>query len=301
MKPPDSGTVARRAAAERLLAPLAVVPVTDREFALFQDLMARETGIVLGPRKRSLLQARLGRRLRALGLESFREYHEFLMHRDQDQAELARFVGAITTHKTSFFREAHHFEYLGGPWAAARSAAASRGGARRLRLWSAGCSTGEEAYTLAMVLAKVGLVAPRWDTQILASDIDPSVLTQATEGRYAEHQAAPIPPDLRRRYWQEEGGIVQARFELRALIRVSRFNLAAPWEAPQPFDVILCRNVLIYFDQQAQDRILARLVRALEPGGLLMLGHAESAIGRVENVRPVGPTIYAKAAEEPRR
>jgi chemotaxis protein methyltransferase CheR len=282
-------------------APPGVVPLTDREFALFSGLAARETGIVLGPRQRSLLQARLGRRLRALGLENFREYHQFLMHRDPDQAELARFVGAITTHKTSFFREAHHFTYLGSPWAGARSAAANHGAERRLRLWSAGCSSGEEAYTLAMVLAEAGLVAPRWDTQILASDIDPGVLAHATEGRYTEHQAAHIPLDLRRRYWQEEGGTVRARPELRVLIHARRLNLAEPWEAAEGFDVILCRNVLIYFDQQARDRILGRLVQALRPGGLLMLGHAESAIGRVENVRPLGPTIYVKTVGEPRR
>jgi chemotaxis protein methyltransferase CheR len=216
------------------------------------------------------------------------------MHHDPEQSELARFVGAITTHQTSFFREAHHFEYLRGPWATMQVAASRDGAPRRLRLWSAGCSTGEEAYTLAMVLAEVGLVAPQWDTQILASDIDPRVLAQASQGRYSERQAAHIPLNLRRRYWQNGGDTVQAGPALRALIRVSRLNLAEPWPAHEAFDVILCRNVLIYFDQHTQDRILARLVKALEPGGLLILGHAESALGRVQRVRPIGPTMYAK-------
>lgn len=289
----DATAAARlAAAAERCLMPLGVVPLSDGEFALFRELTARETGVALGPGKRSLVQARLGRRLRALGLATFREYHDYLMQHDEGQAELMRFVGAITTHKTSFFREPHHFAYLAGPWAS--QLVAARGRARRLRLWSVGCSTGEEAYTLAMVLSEAGLVPPRWDTEILAADIDPTVLAHAAEGRYTRQQIGTIPPDLFRRYWRDEGETAQARPELRALVRLGQFNLATPWDVRGAFDVIVCRNVIIYFDRLMQDRVLERLLSALVADGLLILGHAESVIGRIDSVYSVGPTIYAR-------
>ena len=278
------------------------LPITDREFARFRALVYERTGIALGPHKRHLLRARLGRRLRALGLATFSAYYDYLTHPATGPEEMVAFINAITTNKTDFFREPHHFAFLGGRWAEARRAEAERTGRRRLRLWSAACSSGEEAYTLAMVLSEARLVPPLWDTRILASDIDTEMLAQAAAGVYARERTHPVPPELRARYFvrrrDAEGDALGVRPELRALVTVRRINLAEPeWPIRTRFDVILCRNALIYFDRPMQRRIVERLVALLGPGGLLVRGHAESLYGLVDGVVHLGQTIYARAAD----
>ena len=276
--------------------------VSDREFQLFRTLVYERTGIALGPHKRHLLRARLGRRLRALGVATFSEYYDYLVDPAGDGAESVAFINAITTNKTDFFREPHHFQYLKGPWAEARRAEADRTGRRRLRFWSAACSSGEEAYTLAITLSEVRLVPPAWDTRILASDIDTNVLAQAESGVYAMDRTAPVPEELLRRYFLyrngREGEEVRVRPELRQLLTLRRINLAEPsWPIRTRFDVIFCRNALIYFDRAMQKNILERLVNLLEPGGLLFLGHAESVFGLIDGLAHLGNTIYARASD----
>jgi chemotaxis protein methyltransferase CheR len=279
--------------------------LTDREFEIFRRLVYERTGIALGPHKRHLLRARLGRRLRALGCTTFSQYHQYLMDPGAGGAdEMRAFINAITTNKTDFFREGHHFQFLSGPWAEARRADGDRTGRRRLRFWSAACSSGEEPYTLAIVLNEARLVPPLWDTRILASDIDTNVLAQTEGGVYAMERAAPIPRDLLRRYFLHregpDGEEVRVRPQLQQLLTVRRINLADPvWPLRSRFDVIFCRNALIYFDRTMQKNILERLVSLLEPGGLLFLGHAESVFGLIDGLAHLGNTIYARAGEAP--
>jgi chemotaxis protein methyltransferase CheR len=275
----------------------------DREFARFRALVYERTGIALGPHKRQLLRARLARRLRAVGLATFAEYYAYLTDPEAGGAEeMVHFVNAITTNKTDFFREPHHFEYLLHRWAPARHAEAERGGPRRLRLWSAACSSGEEAYTLAMVLTEARLVPPAWDTRILASDIDTEMLAQAADAVYGPERLAPVPRALAARSFVSRagrrGGDVRVRPELREMVTLRRINLAEPaWPIRTRFHAILCRNALIYFDRTMQKRILETLVSFLEPGGLLFLGHAESVFGLVDGLTHLGNTIYARAAD----
>jgi chemotaxis protein methyltransferase CheR len=282
---------------------LGELSITDHEFALFRDLVRQHTGITLGPHKRHLLRARLGRRLRALGLRTFAEYYEHLTDPEAGGAgELIAFINAITTHKTDFFREPHHFEYLRGRWTTTWRAAAECSGQRRLRLWSAACSSGEEPYTLATILAEAGLTPPAWDTRILASDIDTDCLAQTEAGVYPMDRMAPVPADVVKRYFLRRtgryGAEVRVRSELRALLTVRRINLAeSTWPIRTRFHVIFCRNALIYFDRTMQKTILERLVSFLEPGGLLFLGHAESVFGLVDGLSHLGNTIYARTAD----
>lgn len=272
--------------------------LSDTEFELFRGLVYTHAGIALGPHKRHLLHARLSRRLRALGLGSFKAYYDYLVdpaHAD----EVVRFVNAITTNKTDFFREPHHFTYLAERWAGERQAEASRGGSRRLRVWCAASSTGEEPYTIAMVLSEAGMVPPAWDLKILASDIDTDVLGQASEGIYSMERVAPIPEPLLKRYFLRRVGekaAVRVRPELRDLITFRQVNLVeCPWPFRGPFDLIFCRNTLIYFDREKQRSILERLVAVLRPGGVLFLGHAESIFGLVEGLTHLGNTIYTRS------
>jgi len=195
---------------------LGELAISDGEFALFRDLVREHTGITLGPHKRHLLRARLGRRLRALGMTTFAEYHEYLTEPEGGGAgEVIAFINAITTHKTDFFREPHHFEYVTGRWTTTWRTAAERGGKQRLRLWSAACSSGEEPYTLAMVLAEAGLTPPTWDTRILASDIDTDCLAQTENGVYPIDRVTPVPADLLKRYFLRGTGRHGAEVRMR--------------------------------------------------------------------------------------
>lgn len=275
--------------------------ITDREFETFRRLVHGLTGISLGPQKRHLLRARLGKRLRALKLTTLTEYHRFLQERDPSGEELVRLINAITTNKTDFLREPHHFQFLKEQWAPARKALAARSGDRRVRFWSAGCSTGAEPYTLAFTLAEALGFLNGWDVRILASDIDTDVLRRADAGIYPEEEVAPIPkPVLSHHFLRGVGsnvGLVQVRPELRRLITFRRINLLEkPWPMRSRFDGIFCRNVIIYFDHPTQERVLRRFVDLLREDGFLFLGHSESIHGPQLGLRHVGNTIYQKVA-----
>jgi chemotaxis protein methyltransferase CheR len=273
--------------------------MTTEEFQGFQQLLRTHSGIALGPQKRYLMQARLGRRLRELGLPSFTAYLHHLTSRDPGGQELTRFVNAMTTNKTDFFREAHHFRYLAEVWAPAIRARAERTHDRKVRLWSAGCSTGEEPYTLGMTV-RDALGSAGWDLRILASDVDTEVLARAEGGEYTAAQVDPVPVALRDRYFarlDEPGGgrCWQVRPELRSLITFRRINFNDEgWPIRAVFDVIFCRNALIYFDRPGQQRILGGLNGFLKAGGLLCLGHSENVLGLLAGVTHVGHTIYRK-------
>jgi chemotaxis protein methyltransferase CheR len=278
--------------------------LTDREFEVFRGLVYTHTGITLNPHKRQLLQARLGRRLRVLGLTTFTEYHQFLTEQDPTGKELGCFVNAITTNKTDFFREAHHFRYLADEWMPAIKIRAARTGDRSIRIWSAGCSSGEEPYTIAMTIREALGPAAGWDVRILASDLDTDVLARAEAGVYSAEQTAPVPSALLTRHFLrgrgESAGRVRVRPELRALITFRRINfMDARWPIRPRLDIIFCRNVLIYFDRPTQQRILERFLALLKEDGLLVLGHSESVHGLLNGVQHLGNTMYRRIPAAP--
>jgi chemotaxis protein methyltransferase CheR len=266
--------------------------LTAHEFRLFQTLVHREAGIFLSEQKRALLFGRLAPRIRALALPSFKAYYDHVV---ADRDALTHMLDAICTNETSFFREPKQFAFLEGSLLPSWRLAAERGERRRqVRVWSAGCSTGEEPYSIAMSLAAA---LPDWSIEIVASDLSTKVLQRAAAGIWPMERAEQIPIHYRKTFMLrgngEQEGRMAARPELSSLIRFARINLNGDsWPLAGRFDLIFCRNVLIYFDGPSKRRIVDRLLDRLQPSGLLFLGHSES-LGTFERVRVAGPTIYA--------
>jgi chemotaxis protein methyltransferase CheR len=273
-------------------APLArVLPsISDREFELLRTLIQRESGIALSPAKRTLVVGRLARRVRDLGMTSFMQYYRRVA---VDADERMRMLDRISTHETQFFREPRHFEYLERDlfprWRAR--------GPRRVRVWSAACSTGEEPYSLAMALSDHLPPAEGWRHEILATDLSQAVVDAARAAVWPEEKCVAIPPRYRKRFMLvgvgEHAGKVKAGPELRALVRFATLNLNdAAYPVGEPFDLIFCRNVLIYFDAELRTRVVGKLAGHLAGDGLLFVGHAESLHGLCD-LGCVSPTIYA--------
>ena len=276
--------------------------ITDREFRRFRLLVSQQTGISLGDSKRQLVCSRLARRLRHYGYATFSQYYEHLMERDPDGAELLRMIDAITTNKTDFLRESHHFDFLRSELLGPLVAGARAGAPRSLRLWSAGCSSGEEPYSIALTIVDALPSAWTRDVKILASDIDTQVLAVAMEGVYPLDRVAVVPAALREKYFLRgrggREGFVRVRPDVRQLVRFRRINLREDaWPIRAPFDSIFCRNVIIYFDRALQQRLVARFVDLLKPGGYLFLGHSESLLGMRVGLRCLGKTVYQKVDE----
>lgn len=267
--------------------------ITDDEFRQLRALIHRHTGIALSDHKRALVCSRLSRRLRHYQFTRYAQYYDLLCHGDPDGVELREMINAITTNKTDFFREAHHFQFLTDKVFPEQRKKKTR----RLRLWSAATATGEEAYTLAITVREAFADVADWDIKILATDIDTRVLAHAQAGVYTMEQASPIAHPLLRRYFFKGTGDfnnrVRAKPALTALLRFRQLNLLdEPWPMRVPFDVIFCRNVLIYFDKATQRRLLERMAGMLSPNGFLMLGHAEAIHGFDHLYRAVGHSIY---------
>jgi chemotaxis protein methyltransferase CheR len=257
--------------------------LTDRDFARVRRLIHEYAGISLGEHKRTMVYNRLVRRLRSRGETGFDHYLDVVQ--SQDPQEREAFVNALTTNLTAFFREPHHFELL-----AARAGAASA--AAPMRIWSSGCSTGEEPWSIAMVLREAGRRA-----DVLATDIDSDVLAKAQSGVYPAERTGTMPPErLHRHFLRGVGanaGLVCIRPELRAMVRFARLNLQEPaWALEPGFDAIFCRNVVIYFDREVQRQLAGRFARLLAPGGLLVVGHAESFPAAHPAFRSCGRTAY---------
>jgi chemotaxis protein methyltransferase CheR len=272
--------------------------ISDEEFGLIQRLIKAQTGIALTEHKRSLVASRLGKRLRALELPSLRTYYDYLMG-PAGAAELENFVNAMTTNKTDFYRERLHFDFLEREVVPALKARAAQTGERRVRIWSAGCSTGEEPYTISLTLCEALGRMLAWDVRILASDIDTEVLSQAAEGIYAQERVSEIPSALLQRYFLRgtghNAGLVKVGREIRSLITFRRINLLEePWPIHTLFDCIFCRNVIIYFDRPTQCRLMSRFAARLKGEGYLFLGHSESLHGVCDQFSPLRNTIYRK-------
>jgi len=271
---------------------------SDADFRKLAELAYRHTGISLSASKRDLVYNRLSRRLRALRLTTFRDYHEYL-EGPQGHQETERFINSVSTNHTRFFRESHHFIHF-RTHVAARFAHANHGpGGGRLRVWSAGCSTGEEPYTIAVVLKKEIAAIARYDVRILATDIDTEVLAKGERGEYAASALQEIPPEYRNFFETKPrtggGETIVVDDAVRSLIAFRQLNLIVPqWPMKGPFDAIFCRNVMIYFDNATKKNLVERLTNLVRPGGWLYIGHSESLLGAHPGLELVGRTIYRR-------
>lgn len=277
----------------------AIKPLTAREFALFQGLIHREAGIHLSEVKQALLVGRLSRRLRELGLSSFGAYYAYATD-PRNAGEQVELINRICTHETHFFREPRQFEFLEQTVIPGWHAAAQAGRrAKSVRVWSAGCSSGEEPYSLAMSLLSHCPPDAGWEVEILATDISTHVLERARAATWPIAKADEVPTAYLKRYMLrgrgEHQGQMKAGPEVRAVVAFRQVNLNAERiPVTGPFDLILCRNVLIYFDAAGRERIARRLLSLLTPEGLLFLGHAESLNGLSDRPRNVIPTVYTR-------
>lgn len=268
--------------------------LADSDFEFFQRLITVQTGIVINETKKELVYSRLSKRIRALGLSGFKEYIDLLRNVDSKD-ELVAVINAITTNLTAFFREEHHFEYIENTLLP--ELIRSKREQKKIRIWSAGCSTGEEPYSLAMVLAEN--LGSDWDWKILATDIDTDVLNTARSRIYSAERITGISPERQKR-WLKKGtgpnsGLVQVKKSLGEHISFTPLNLMdSPWPMRGQFDFIFCRNVIIYFDMPTKTKLVERYADQLVDHGHLFIGHSESLFQVTDCYDSVGNTIYRK-------
>ena len=286
--------MSRVAHPERESLGLELAPLSTANFGTLRDLLHTHTGIALAPHKLTMVQSRLAKRLRSLGIQTFGEYLNRV--EGPQSAEWPEFINALTTNLTSFFREGHHFTRL---VELLKSATA----ARRIRIWSAGCSTGEEPYTLAMTLQKA--FSASTSIQILATDLDTAVLETASSGIYPLARIDGVDQEWKRLAFLKGTGALEGRVrvrpELRQLITFRQMNLLdEAWPVGnEPFQAIFCRNVMIYFDKPTQRKLLKRFHALLEPEGLLFVGHSEALLDTNLGFQSLGQTIYRRKAVTP--
>lgn len=269
---------------------------TQRDFEYLKRISNQHTGIVVSDDKFDMFYARLSRRVRRLGLRTFREYCEVVEQRPEE--ELSELINAITTNLTSFFRENHHFEFLRQRLIPEFTANATAG---ELRCWSAGCSTGEEPYSLAMTLGEA--LPTRWRSEIIATDIDSNVLQTAADGIYRQDRVNGIDK-IRMQRWFQRGtgnreGQVRVKSTLREAVNFLQLNLMdshTRWPIKAPLDFIFCRNVLIYFDRETKQRLAHGYAQLLRPGGYLFIGHSESLFRLSDDFKLIGNTVYQKVS-----
>jgi chemotaxis protein methyltransferase CheR len=266
-----------------------------RDFNYLREVANNRTGIVVTDDKYDMFYARLSRRVRKLGLRNFSEYCDLIRTESKDE-EVLELVNAITTNLTSFFREQHHFDELNRRVVPELT---QRGDASRtIRVWSAGCSTGEEPYSIAMTLREALQESGGWNMELLATDIDSAVLQKAQSGIYPAERVQGIPATRLRRWFLRgthgKQGMVRVKPELQASIRFHQLNLLGDWSLQQKQDVIFCRNVIIYFDKRSKQRLIDRFASALSPGGYLFIGHSESLFNLSESFELVGNTLYRR-------
>lgn len=269
---------------------------TDADFDALRRLVREITGIALTDAKRELVYGRLSRRLRQLGLDSFSDYCA-LLHSPGGRDEVGPFANAITTNLTSFFRENHHFDYLRDHFLKVRAAAA--GASRRIRIWCAASSTGEEPFSIAMTVAQAIPDWQHWDIRILATDLDTDVLAHCEAGVYREERLAGLPrQQVERHFIREQGArgpAFRIRPELARMVSFRQLNLMHPLPMRGPLDVIFCRNVIIYFDKDTQRDLFARMAPLQRSGGLLFLGHSESLFKVSDAWELLGRTVYRRS------
>ncbi len=268
--------------------------MSEAHFDCFRDLAKSHAGISLPGHKRNMVYRRVSKRLTALGLKDFSAYQNLLSGPDGG-AELEHFVNALTTNKTEFFREKHHFQHL----ASAVLPILRKQAKPRLRIWSAGCSSGQESYSIAMTLGEALADLARWDAKILSTDIDTEMIEVARRGIYSDAEMHSISGKLRQKYIEVlpgEAGGGRMSSALSSLVTFNQLNLHGPWPMKGKFDAIFCRNVIIYFDVADQCRLFDRFADLLCDGGYVYIGHSESLYKVTERFRPLGQSIYQRIA-----
>ena len=270
----------------------AEISLSEREFTRIKTRVYEVAGISLSDAKRTLVISRLSKIVRALGLPSFDAYVDYL-ERGGSAQDSQEFVNALTTNLTRFYREDHHFAHLRTHVASLLS---EKPRGTRLRIWSAGCSTGQEPYTIGMDLLTAFPELKRWDFKILATDIDTAVLAKAARGVYPQTELAGLSAERMRPFVKGDEGMVQVPESVRELIAFKPLNLIGPWPMKGPFDAVFCRNVAIYFDKPTQGKLFGRLGKMLAPGGFLYIGHSENLGSAGEGFRLVGKTVYQSKA-----
>jgi chemotaxis protein methyltransferase CheR len=270
----------------------------DRDFEKFSRLIFEASGIALTDSKKDLLRARLGKILRQRGIPSFRDYLK-MVEEDSSGIEVVFMLDAISTNVTSLFREADHFRFLSDVAIPSIDKSREWPADKRFRGWCAGCSSGEEPYSLAVTIREAIPPEARWDVRILATDISTKVLAAAREGAYARPKLKDVPGHIVSRYFSlETGGDGLDRYrvspEVRAMISFARLNLMDPYPFKGPFDVVFCRNVMIYFDKKTQGELVNRFHRYIADGGYLFIGHSESLNGISHPFQYVRPSVYRK-------
>lgn len=266
--------------------------LSDVEFERLRSLVRRHTAIELSDGKRALVFSRFSRRLRSLGLSSFGQYCDLV--ESGDEAEVSALATTITTNFTRFFREDYHFEFL-------RDAVNSYSENRRLRIWSAGCATGEEPYSIAMTLLEAIPDIASWDVRILATDVDTNALQIAADGIFPAERASGLKPEVYKRWFLRGRGKFEKSVciipEVRNLISFRELNLVGAWPMSKQFDIIFCRNVMIYFGQEFKKRLIERFYNIQRPGDLLFVGHAENLTNFSNGYMSVGRTVYERGRD----
>lgn len=269
--------------------------MTDADFAQIRKLAHEFTGISLSEHKREMIYSRLARRLRSLNLIEFSHYLAYLQNNKTD--EISNFVNSITTNLTSFFREKHHFDYL--TLTVVPELVDNHKNDKKIRIWSAGCSTGEEPYSIAISLMESNkLPVPQWDIRILATDLDSNVLSHAKNAIYSENSLSTVEGVIKSKWFSlqkiNDKNNYQVVNKVRDIVTFNRLNLMQSWPINGKFDVIFCRNVVIYFDKPTQKILFERYADLLNDGGYLFIGHSETLHGLTTRFKPLGRTIYRK-------
>lgn len=268
--------------------------ISTTVFDRIASIAHENAGIVLSRTKESMVKSRLSRRLRALKIQTFEAYLDYLLS-GNDPLEMSHFISALTTNVSHFFRESHHFDYLEQECMPELFAKLKAG--KRVRIWSAGCSNGQEPYSIAMTLLKYDANIAKYDIKILATDIDPEVLRFASAGTYSSSMSTGLSEDLKTSFFskkiENKDEVITVNSEVRELISFRQLNLHAEWPMTGQFDLIFCRNVIIYFDLPTQNKLFRRYAHALNKDGKLMIGHSERIGDDVDHLfKNVGVTTY---------
>ncbi|MEP9375392.1 CheR family methyltransferase [Aquabacter sp. CN5-332] len=274
--------------------------LSARDFQRLAEFIHGYSGIKMPTSKKSMVEGRLRRRVRALGITSLTDYCRYLFEQDGLDREAVSLIDAVSTNKTDFFREPEHFRFMAEQAVPELLRKREIGPKAPLKIWSAACSIGAEPYTLAMVASEIARAHAGLRATILATDINTEVVEAATLGIYPEAMIAPVPQDLRKRYVMraKSGALDRVRMvpELRSMIAFGRLNLMEqPYPLDQDMHIIFCRNILIYFDKATQKKVLEQLCTHLRPGGFLFMGHSETLTGFGLPLRPVATTIFQRA------
>lgn len=271
--------------------------LTQSEFDRLSKFIYQESGIKMPPAKRIMLQSRLQKRLRELNMLNFSDYIEYAFSKEGLNSEIIHMLDVVSTNKTDFFREPVHFDFLTNEALPQFVGESSFG--KHMKIWSAGCSSGEEPYTIAIVLSEFAEKHPGFDFSIVGTDISTQILQKAVDAVYKEDKVEVIPMATKRKYFLRSKDRIHPTVkvipELRRKVRFGRLNfMDATYDIPETFDVVFCRNVLIYFDRETQEKVIQKLCTKLKPNGFFFLGHSESILNMNVPLKQIKPTIFQR-------